>query len=245
MKIRIGTDLNLLVTLTNIAPSKPIMIRSLEAFLINTTMKSKIDEDIKKKTKFISRFPIEPMRDSYISTNYNINCSGYPQYNWVPEHTVVPSYAGYGCDPDWDMIYPKRPCYRLTEYKARVLATKHQDQVEVFFPAEDQLFCGDYNIIIVVKYYATGYTNNIKTVTLDYTNAFTLVDNSEEEDLTGTERVSIRNTDDISDDYQEGEGTDIYVYQGNLDDDTIRLNLTSGNSVDVDISGISSWHDEY
>lgn len=243
MKIRIGTDLSLLVTLTNVEAARPIMIRSLTAYLVNSTLKQKADEELKNKTKFISRFPVEPMRDSYISTNYNINCSGYPTYNVWPQNRAMAPYAGFGYNPDWDVIYPKQPDYRFTEYRAAVLATKHQNQVEIHFPAEDQLFCGNYNIIIVVEYYMPGYMNNTKTVTLDYSNAFSIVESSEEEDLTGTELVTIKGVDNIPT-YTPGDGTDVYVYEGKLDDGTINLNLTSGESVAVDVSSITAWHDE-
>lgn len=241
MKIRIGTDLNLLVNVFDSKNPKQLNIHSLEAFLINTSVREKIDKEINKKTRFISRFPIEPMHDAYLATEYNIHCSGYPNYRIYPHEVVHPSYAGFGVNPVWSLIYPKKPCYRFTEYKAKTYATTSTSKVLITFPAEDQLFCGNYSIIVVVKYYMKGYGNNLKTVTMDINDAFTLVDNSEEEDLTSTERVQLVSVNDPTGDADEN---DIFVNAGELAGSSIHLDYSvGGTGVDIDMSRVIDWYD--
>ena len=241
MKIRIGTDLNLLVNVFDSTTPKQLNIRSLEAYLVNTTYKTKIDNEIHKKTKFISRFPIEPMRDAYLSTEYSINCSGYPSYHAYPNETTHPTYAGFGVNPVWGLIYPVKPSYRFTEYKAKTYATTSPSKVLVTFPAQDQLFCGDYSIVVVVKYYQKGYNHNLKTVTMDINNAFTLIDNSEDEDLTSTERVQLVSINDPTADADEN---DIFVNSGELSGSNIHLDYSvGGNGVNIDMSREFDWYD--
>ena len=181
MKIRIGNDIVLRVKLLGRSIIDSININSVKAYLINTTAEAAALADLNNKTRFISRFPIEPMIDAYTSTQYNINSTGYPSYHAFPNNHVIGSYAGFGYDPHWRRIYRPIPQHNLTEFLAPVKATDDKDTVEVFFPADAQLLTGDYKIVIVAKLYEPGFScNNLRTVTMDYENIFTLVNSSEE-----------------------------------------------------------------
>lgn len=240
MKVRIGTDLRLLVTLTSNLVE--VNIKSLKAYLINKTLKKKIEEDLKKKTRFISRYPIEPMTDSYIATHYNVNGCGYPSYNVYPYRKMCIPYCGFGVEPHFDMIYPTAPEYRFATYVAEVKATTAKDKVEVIFPAEAQFAPGEFDIVIVAKLYYPGYNHNIKTVTADYPNAFTLVESSAEEDSEASNvKVTIINEDIV--DGGEAPVTDKYVFSGLHDGDRVlKLKLTDGSVVQIDTSSASGWY---
>lgn len=153
MKIRIGNDIKLVVKLLGNSSIGAINIQSVKAYIINTTMQEAMINDLKNKTRFISRFPIEPESDAYITTPYNINCSGYPSYRAFPQTCIVGPYSGFGVYPDWNKIYKPVPKYNFIEYPAPVEATSAKDVVNVFFPADAQLFTGDYKLVIVAKIY--------------------------------------------------------------------------------------------
>lgn len=249
MKVRIGNDLCFLVTLKSVVYD--INVQSVKAFIINKTLKEKIEKEITRKTKFISRFPIEPMTNSYIATHYNINGCGFPSYNCLPceckhpaKHWCTP-YAGFGVYPPFDLIYPMDPPCNYVRYAAQVTFTQQRNQVKVYFPAEAQFSTGDYSIIIVAQVYHPGYPDNLKTITLDYANAFTLVDSTEEEDRTDGETISI--LDESATSEGPSVGTDIYVNNGEhmgVGDDRIQLNLTDGSEVFVDTALATGWYVE-
>lgn len=186
-KIRIGNDILLKVSLLGTKknafgdiPVDAVRINSVKAYLINTTAEQQLLEQTKNKTKFISRFPIEPVVPIYTSTAYNINSSGYPSYHAFPQNYIAGSYAGFGPNPCWKDIY-KTPEFNPIEYIAEVKHTKYRNVVQVLFPADAQLLTGIYKLVIVAKIYEPGYSsNNLRTVTMDYDKIFKLVDNSEE-----------------------------------------------------------------
>lgn len=181
MKIRIGNDIRLDVTLINSKVDDNVNIKSIKAYIINTTLENKRVEEAKNKTRFISRFPVEPYVDAYNSTAYDIKSAGYPTWHAFPQNYVYGSYAGFGLHPDWRDKYKPMPKHNLSEFCAPVKATEQSNVVQVYFPAECQLYTGDYKIVIVAKIYEPGYSpNNLKTVTMDYENVFTLVNTSEE-----------------------------------------------------------------
>lgn len=170
----------------------PVAIRSVKAIFINVSKEKEIHDDLKKKTRFISRFPIEPCLSSFDATPYNICNSGYPTWRAYP-HTYWPMpYHGFGVHPQWDGIYKKLPIINNTEYIAPVSATKYQNVVEVHFPATEQRYTGMYKLVIVAKLYCPGYNpSNLKTITIDVPDVFELVGTSEEGIDTG---ISINTT---------------------------------------------------
>lgn len=161
----------------------PIGIRSVKAFLINTSKIEEREKAIKKASRFISRFPIEPYIEPFCSTEYDVRNSGYPTYRAYPHHHMALPYHGYGVCPRWDGIYKPLPMHNDVEYMADVIATKDQNVVEISFPAEAQLYTGKYKLVIVAKVFAPGYNHqNLKTITVDIPDVIELVSKTAESD---------------------------------------------------------------
>lgn len=180
MKIRIGNDIKLYVTLLSSKAIDSVNIKSIEAFIINSSNENEQAENLKNNTRFISRFPVEPYVDAFCSTAYDIKSSGYPTWRAYPQNYIYGSYAGFGCNPYWPDHFKPTPMHNLSEFKAPVKATKQKDTVEVLFPAEAQLYTGSYNLTIVAKIYEPGYSkDDLRTVTMDYENIFTIVNKTE------------------------------------------------------------------
>lgn len=181
MKIRIGNDISLNVTLLyKEYGDDAVNINSVKAFIINSSKEDEARKQFESKTKFISRFPVEPYIDAYSSTAYDVKSCGYPTWRAYPKNYVYATYSGFGPNPNWDQIYRHMPECNLTQYQAEVKYTDDRSKVNVYFPAEAQLYTGTYTLVIVAKIYEPGYSkDNLKTVTVDYEDVFTLVGTSE------------------------------------------------------------------
>lgn len=71
--------------------------------------------------------------------------------------------------------------YDRCRFLAPVEATETKNKVKVFFPAQAQLYTGTYKLVIVAKIFEPGYSkDNIRTITVDYENVFTLVSRTEQ-----------------------------------------------------------------
>ena len=71
--------------------------------------------------------------------------------------------------------------YDRCRFLAPVEATDTKNKVKVFFPAQAQLYTGTYKLVIVAKIFEPGYSkDNIRTITVDYENVFTLVSRTEQ-----------------------------------------------------------------
>lgn len=108
--------------------------------------------------------------------DHNIHMLGEVPYNCYPRPHFVDKFQGFGVYPRWDKKYiPAIEQYGLTSYQAEVRFTDQRGVIEVLFPAEAQLFTGDYDIVVVAKIYQSGYKlDNTKTITVDFSNYFTL-----------------------------------------------------------------------
>lgn len=241
-RIRIGNDIKLVVKLlgTNTYDPINININYVKAYIINTTLEEKQIAEYKNKTRFISRFPIEPMIDAYTSSSCNINSSGYPTYHAYPQNHVIAPYAGFGVNPSWDRMYKPIPQHNLTEFRAPVKATHRKDVINIFFPAEAQLFPGTYKIVIVAKLYYPGFNpNNLRTVTMDYENIFVLT-NTSEDGVDSAVTLEVGITDSDTD--------DLYATAGELDKKdgktTVRVDMSDGMpGFHVDISPETDWYE--
>ena len=67
-KIRIGNDIRLLIRLLGNKVIDPININYVKAYIINTSVEKSALDKLRNKTRFVSRFPLEPMIDRYTST---------------------------------------------------------------------------------------------------------------------------------------------------------------------------------
>ena len=81
MKIRIGNDVKLQVSLSLGEGVDYTNIQSMRAVFVNTTLKEKLEKEYIKKNRFIGRFPIEPFVDEYTPNAYCINSNGNPRYH--------------------------------------------------------------------------------------------------------------------------------------------------------------------
>ena len=235
--IRIGNDIKLLLKLLG-STEKRLNIHSIKAFIINTTAQAEAIQKAKNESKFISRFPVEPYVNDYCSTAYNTNLSGFPTYHALPKDHVYGSYAGIGVRPQWQDKYKLVPEHNFTEFLAPVKMTSSSDVVEIFFPAEAQLFTGEYKIVVVAQLYEPGYSaNNLRTVTMDYENIFKLVSSSSEEGEDSKVTIIVGDIDvRLPED-------DVYVESGNLNKNEVNLTRTDGTTVKVDISKETAWYE--
>ena len=174
------TDVYYDKTRTSKAKSLPISIRGIKAILINTSKERERFEAIKNKTRFLGRFPVEPFTDDFMPTERSIRCSGHPIWRAYPREAIMHPYHGFGVHPEWSGLYTKLPLINDTEYVAETTATIDPHIIEVTFPAEHQLYTGEYKLVLVVKLYVPGYHHNIKTITVDMDNVFELVKTSAE-----------------------------------------------------------------
>lgn len=224
----------------------PVSIRSVKAIIINTSKEKQINDDLRKKTRFISRFPIEPYVRAFDATPYNLCVSGYPTWRAYPHRYCVHPYHGFGVYPEWDGIYHKLPIINNTEYVAKVSATKLQNVVEVHFPAVDQLYTGTYKLVIVAKLYCPGFNQeNLKTVTVDIPDVFELVGTSEEGIDTGI-GITVGNVQDVypNDTQQSSDGIDLYITRGSFANNNIQLDRSDGRSIDINTSSATGWYEE-
>lgn len=178
-RIRIGNDIRLRINLLNMNGIDTINIKSIKVYIINTSREKEKADKIANCTKFISRFPCEPHHPAFEPSAYDLNLAGLPRYYAYPEHHCHYFYHGFGLHPDWSHIYPVENCTNDTEFIAPVQATEYKDQVDAYFPANNQLYCGVYKIVVVARIYQPGYgLDNLRTITMDYNNIFRLVDDS-------------------------------------------------------------------
>lgn len=177
-----------------------------------------MDDEIecrKHEVRFVSRFPVEPhvFGHHYCPNPYNICCSGRPCYYAHPV-PFVPVYPGFGvhphtfephtwCHDDLHDIYRHAHCMHEhmehdidhCSYLAPVESTGSNSVVKVFFPANAQIFTGRYKLVLVVKLYEPGYCkNHFRTVTVDYSDVFELVNSSDMEGEGGDVTITIGST---------------------------------------------------
>ena len=213
-----------------------VCIREVKAILINTSLQDKIVEKHKRANRFIGRFPVEPGIPPFYPTRYDIRCSGNPGWR---------AYPGFGVYPHWGALYHRIPVSDATKYEADVMATDKQNIVEVFFPAEAQLYPGKYKLVVVAKLFAPGFNNkNLKTITLDVPDVFELVKTTEEGVDTGF-KINVSEVTDVLPDesFYESWIGDRYVNDGVFDDNHLLLNRTDNATVDIDLSSVTGWYD--
>lgn len=204
-----------------------------KAFFVNTTLKNKLKEEYKNKHRFIGRFPIEPFVDEFIPNAHNINSTGWHQYR-----AILPnSYKGFGIYPNWKDAFPWKE-HNVVKYQAPITNTKDRNKIIVDFPAEAQLFPGEYQLIVVAEIFDPGYKNSSRMVTMNLNGVFELVSDSEEADVDGAVQIEINNTD-----VESTDPIDVYVESGSYDSGSIRLDRTDNTRVNIDVSPITGWYE--
>ena len=249
MKIRIGNDIRLDVTLSyKSSGDGTVDVTSAQAYIINTTKEQEYIKALENKTRFISRFPVEPYINAYSSTAYDIKSCGYPMWNAYPKNYVYATYSGFGPNPDWEHKYRNMPKYNHTQYKAEVKYTQDRSVIEVYFPAIAQFYTGKYTLVIVAQIYQPGYGhNNLKTVTMDYPEVFELVSSSEQ-GIDDSVTINVVPNPGSNPDEPQPEPIDIHVDSGvYIEDPTnggrLELNLNNEQQVNISLSSATGWYE--
>ena len=178
---------------------------------------------------------------------------GKVPYNTYPE-THLNGGHGFGVEPNWDKKYtPIVKDYDIASYSAKVSFTENRNVVEVDFPATAQLYTGDYDVVLVSKIYKPGFGDNTATVTVDYSDIFTLVGENEagETGAVVIEKVQTYLPGDPSyaaDPEPEPEPIeepkiDVYVDSASYDDSVLNLHRSDDTNISVNIKGGSCWTD--
>ena len=232
-KVRIGNDIRLKVQLKYKEDDQDVFaqILSAEAFFINTTLKKKLEDEYKKKNRFIGRFPIEPFVNEFEPSAYNINSGGFPRYRAF----VANSYNGFGYHPNWKECAPIKDM-DITTYRSQIERTSDPSVVIVTFPASAQLYEGEYELVIRGKVYDPGYSRNERTVTADLKQLFTLV-SSQEEAIDNPVEIDINNIDETE------SLQDVYVVAGQYSNNSIKLSRNDLGSINIDVTPISGWYE--
>lgn len=171
-KIRIGNDIRIQTVLTELNEYDQSSIKQLRCYIIR-----KCDLKYVDLTNF--GYP-----QYYCPTEYDINLSGIPRYNYFPyngyvfnggmfgpvdDYKLFPSYNGFGV---------RSRQFKLTakEYLAPSRILSGKGAIELYFPAQDQKNLGMYKVVIVVTVYQYGWgSNNLRTYTIDKGDLFELV----------------------------------------------------------------------
>lgn len=260
-KIRIGNDIRLLVSLGESASDwDKRNIKDIQAYLINTSVR----DFEKNHWNNAPRFPRDPQSKFFRPSAHNLNRCGRPGYNcWPMDHDPNyvfdngfhrPVYHGFGLEPGrwphrwfgWtrhhDPAFGHRSLLDPVElhideeftYHALSKETKGDYNIQVFFPAQDQLMCGTYKLVIVVTSYVAGWgRNNLHTYTKDCGAIFELVD--DESGMYG----------DVTIDASTGEylgGIDSIII-GSIETPVSHLYITSGET--LALGDIDARHNRY
>ena len=133
--------------------------------------------------------PYVPVYHGYGVYPHTFERGCFGPHAWHPGHRNYPfAPHTWGRDDMFD-IYQRagykhmdnQRAYDRCRFLAPVEATDSKNKVKVYFPAQAQLYTGTYKLVIVAKVYEPGYCkNNLRTITIDYENVFTLVNSSDQ-----------------------------------------------------------------
>lgn len=166
--IRIGNDIRLSVTLDGIEDYNNTSIKQAKCYL------KRVGDD---KEKPCCGFP------QYISDDYNLNMCGFPAYRVHPSNCTC-KCEGFG-------VFPKSGTnkHRHFDFLMPHKILNEKNKLECYFPADEQRYCGIYELTVVLIMYQYGWgPDNLRTYTVDYGKVFELVDDTSGEsgDLTIT-----------------------------------------------------------
>ena len=267
-KIRIGNDIRLAVDLNTQLdlPTGSNNVRQVSAYLINTTRLAEYKKKAENRSRFIGRFPKEPFSHDYDTTPWCLCGCGKPTWNAYPTNAGC-VYSGFGTEP-YKGLKELKQLSQSIQYKAACYNTQYPNTILVDFPADQQLYAGVYTLILVVKLYVPGYTDNIKTVSKDIPNIFEIVkssgdagettddnqstgEQSQEDNVidTGVIITPGNNEDNPTPDTPDTPNipdvvyNDIYVNSASVSNGILSLGRTDDNSVSVDLGGVVGWYE--
>ena len=231
MKVLIGNDIRVKVQLS--FNGVPANILSAKAMFVNKTMKDKLVKEYQKKNRFIGRFPIEPFVNEFEPNEYNINsCGMYPKYKAY----VVNRYNGFGVRPNWKNCAPIKEV-DASEYCSKISFTTDNKTIIATFPGVAQRYVGVYDMIVVARVLDNNYECNSRTVTARLNNVFELVEDPDEA-VDNPVQINIIDSEDTP------TVQDVYVINGSYNDGNIRLSRNDSETVDINISEITSWYED-
>lgn len=185
-RIRIGNDIRLNLTLRGPRTYDQASIKQLKCYLINTSMVDFFpNRCFMPNHAFGSCCPMSRCGHPCYHVNpcdHFRDCRACCQHNCMLSHgpQLPPHYCGKPdphCHNKFDSVAgttDDRFCY--TAY-ARVLPKANS--IQCYFPAQDQMFCGIYKLVVEAVIYEPGWgRTDLHTYTMDYGDVINLVDDS-------------------------------------------------------------------
>lgn len=119
------------------------------------------------------------------------------------------------------------------EYVPEIISTPERNHFQVLFPAADQLFIGEYTLVVTAKIYENGYNKtNTRTVTIDYPVVFELVDTTCEADDDFFITVGLPESDNVDHICACGSNVDT-ILKGNMGILTAKVMPTTSKFKDI------------
>ena len=252
MKVRIGNDIRLNLTLKGPRNYDYNNIKSLKCYFINTSL---CDFDFCAPCCCDRRFHGCGKPCYHVEPCNMCNCCkpcGHPKYPYTPAdpafgqgplrpnyghgcrccncHGDFDNYCRYGfldfrakchphmgcginhcCDRCGDFTPYFRPghcdCIRPHfdenfRYHAPSKVLEGRNKIQTYFPAQDQLMCGDYKLVVVLVVFEAGWGKcDLHTYTIDYGTVFTLVD--DDSAINGDVTIDVDNDKLVNSDMSE------------------------------------------
>lgn len=192
MNIRIGNDIKVKFTITNLTDFDRTNVKQMKVYFVNTNF-----ENTKRDCSVRKRFPKEPFPQFYTPSKYAVHGCGPWGYNTMPRKCDYANfcpgindphlwsyYNGFGIVPDkfvdctCGMVSGKPADGSMDPIflgPSRIL--EDTNNAEAYFPANEQIMCGPYKMMVVLVVYEQGWNrNNLHTYTIDYGTLFNIVD---------------------------------------------------------------------
>lgn len=237
MKVRIGNDIRLNLTLRGPKNYDQSNIKQLRCYLINTSV---TEFDYAAGDCFgcgrchkhhphghvcghygyhfpvhnacchpKHKYPFSPcdpaMGEGPLRPNYGHpwHCDDHHNYDFKPFHSC------YFRPDHHDFIKPF--CDEQFKFLAHSKVLPGKNRIQTYFPAQDQLMCGDYKLVVVLVVYEAGWGHSdLHTYTIDYGTVVTLTDSSA--DINGSDIVI-----DVDNDSLVGNAVDsMKIYSNDL-----------------------------
>ena len=169
-RIRIGNDVVVRTSLDEFETNDKLKIKTLQCLFIKQEYDNKSDNDMCYE-------PSQYVYGCCGCCNYNaaVFNNGYNMPCTLRDPHWFPGYNGFGVNSN------KFNCPKEYQSDVRVF----DNYVESYFPAKDQKL-GIFKVVFVAQVYTTGWgMNDLKTITIDKGELFTLVDSAEESTTDG------------------------------------------------------------
>lgn len=169
-RIRIGNDVVVRTSFDEFETNDKLKIKTLQCLFIKQEYDNKSDNDMCYE-------PLQYVYGCCGCCNYNaaVFNNGYNMPCTLRDPHWFPGYNGFGVNSN------KFNCPKEYQSDVRVF----DNYVESYFPAKDQKL-GIFKVVFVAQVYITGWgMNDLKTITIDKGELFTLVDSAEESTTDG------------------------------------------------------------